>query len=398
MISTNEQEVILTDEQEKALKIILNKHKNHEKYVTICGYAGVGKSTLVKFAVKALDVAEDRVAYACFCGKAAEVLRKKGNKNAMTLHRLLYDSRPKKGGGFYRTPKSHLEYDIVIVDEISLAPRSMIELLLSHKVFCIFIGDSFQLPQIDKNEAHDYLNHPDVFLSKIMRQAEESEIIRLTMKIRNKEPILYSKGNEVLILPKEEFSTSHLLWADSVICGTNATRHSLNQQMRELHGFSGELQEGEKVICKRNYWEDLDENGDALVNGTIGKISNISEDYITIPGYIENDRHRIPILRGDIISETDGTFMSVNIDKDFLINEAPCVEWRVAYQMGKARLGDLLPRQITYGYSLTAHASQGSEWDKVLVVEERFPYDKTEHARWLYTAATRASEKLVIVR
>ena len=179
--------MILTNEQEKALKIILEKYKNHEKYITICGFAGVGKSTLVRFAIEALDVDQDRVAYACYTGKAAEVLRRKGNKNAMTLHRLLYDSIPRPGGGFFRKPKMSLDYDIVVIDEISLAPKSMIDMLLKHNVFCIFIGDNFQLPQIDKNEAHDYLNHPDIFLSTIMRQATESEIIQLTMKIRNGE-------------------------------------------------------------------------------------------------------------------------------------------------------------------------------------------------------------------
>jgi ATP-dependent exoDNAse (exonuclease V) alpha subunit len=57
-----------------------------------------------------------------------------------------------------------------------------------------------------------------------------------------------------------------------------------------------------------------------------------------------------------------------------------------------------VPKKFDYGYAITAHKSQGSEWLKVLVVEEKFPFDKLEHARWLYTAATRASEKLVIVR
>ena len=206
--------MILTNEQEKALKIILEKYKNHEKYVTICGFAGVGKSTLVKFAIEALDVDQDRVTYACYTGKAAEVLRRKGNKNAMTLHRLLYDSIPRPGGGFFRKPKMSLEYDIVVVDEISLAPKSMIDMLLKHKVFCIFIGDSFQLPQIDKTEAHDYLEHPDIFLSTIMRQAAESEIIGLTMKVRNQEDIDFCEGKEVIIAPKASLVTGHYTWAD----------------------------------------------------------------------------------------------------------------------------------------------------------------------------------------
>lgn len=392
--------MILTNEQEQALKTIITKYKNHEKYVTVCGYAGVGKSTLVKFAIEALDVAEDKVAYACFCGKAAEVLRRKGNKNAMTLHKLLYDSIPRRGGGFFRKPKIKLEYDIVVVDEISLAPKSMLDMLLKHKVFCIFIGDNFQLPQIDKNEAHNFLDNSDVFLSTVMRQAAESEIIQLTMKIRQGEDINYFQGQEVQILPHTQLNTGMLLWADQILTATNVKRHNINQEMRKLLGYNSLLCNNEKIVVKRNYWDDCNEDGDALVNGTVGTITNIYDSFIKLPLNIKIQNHTIPTICGDITPEFGASFKNINLDKNFLIKEEPCVDWRVSYQVGKMKnkIGDILPKQITYGYALTCHAAQGSEWDKVLVLEENFPFDKTEHARWLYTACTRASEKLVLVR
>ena len=131
----------LTIKQEQGLKTILSRYKNNEKYTVISGYAGTGKSTLIKFAIEALDVEKSKVAYACFTGKAAEVLRKKGNSNAITLHKLLYDHYPKIGGGFYRKPKSQLDYDIVVVDEVSMVPKSMIDLLFKHRVYVIFLGD-----------------------------------------------------------------------------------------------------------------------------------------------------------------------------------------------------------------------------------------------------------------
>ena len=392
--------MILTNDQEKALKIILTKYKNREKYVTICGYAGVGKSTLVKFAVEALGVDKNKIAYATFCGKAAEVLRKKGNPNAMTLHRLLYDSIPKKGGGFFRKPKTSLEYDIVVVDEISLAPKSMLEMLLKHNVFCIFIGDNFQLPQIDKSEIHTFLDNPDIFLSTIMRQAAESEIIQLTMKIREGKDLGYFQGKEVQILPYSQLNTGMLLWADQILTATNAKRHSINQQVRQLLGFQGELCEKEKIVVKRNYWDDCNADGDALVNGTVGIIKNIYDCFIVIPNFIKTPNHTIYTLNGDIVPEVGSSFDNISIDKNFLLEETPCVDWKVSYQLGKIKykIGDILPKQITYGYALTCHAAQGSEWNNVLVLEESFPFDKIEHARWLYTACTRASEKLVLLR
>ena len=390
----------LTKKQEEGLKIAVARHKNREKYTVISGYAGTGKSTLVRFIIDALDVDEDKVAYATYTGKAAEVLRKKGNPNAMTLHRLLYDSIPRQGGGFIRIPKKQLDYDIVVVDEVSMVPKTMVDMLLAHRVYILFLGDPGQLPQIDKKEAHNLLDHPHVFLDEVMRQAAESEIIQLTMKIRNGEDIPFMHGKEVIVVPKAELVTGHLTWADIIICATNKTRHNMNRQKRELLGYSGILQTGERIIVKRNYWEDCDEDGNALVNGTVGTVANPYESFVRIPSYVKNDRRDLPLI-GCIFTPDGGkSFDTFEIDKDYLLKEEPCVDWRVSYQLGKLKpkIGDILPKQATYGYALTCHAAQGSEFDKVLVIEESFPFDKVEHQRWLYTAATRAAEKLVLVR
>ena len=340
--------------------------------------------------------------YATYTGKAAEVLRKKGNKNAMTLHRLLYNSIPKQGGGFFRKPKLYLGYSIIVVDECSMVPKSMIDMLLKHRVFVIFLGDPCQLPMIDKNENHDLLEHPHIFLDEIMRQAAESEIIQLTMKIRNGENIPYMQGKEVIIAPREELVTGHLIWADAVLCSTNATRHVLNNQIRELLGFDKDilLNENEKILIKRNYWENCNEDGDALVNGTIGTVKNSFDSFIMLPKRIKNDRHKIPTIMADFLPEGGKSFGTINFDKDFLINEEPCVDWRVAYQVNRMRktIGDILPRHATYGYALTAWVAEGSEWDNVVVIEEAFPFNKEEHRKFLYTSATRASKKLVLIK
>ena len=390
----------LTPKQQEGLKIALERHKANEKYTVIAGFAGTGKSTLVKFIIDALDVDQNKVAYATYTGKAAEVLRKKGNPNAMTLHKLLYDSIPRQGGGFIRIPKKMLEYKIIVVDEVSMVPKSMVDMLLNHRVYVIFLGDPFQLPQIDKKETHTLLDKPHIFLDQVMRQAAESEIIQLTMKIRNGEDIPFMHGKEVIVVPKAELVTGHLTWADIIICATNKTRHNMNRQKRELLGYSGILQTGERIIIKRNYWEDCDEDGNALVNGTVGTVTNPYESFVRIPSYVKNDRRDLPLI-GCIFTPDGGkSFDTFEIDKDYLLKEEPCVDWRVSYQLGKLKpkIGDILPKQATYGYALTCHAAQGSEFDKVLVIEESFPFDKTEHQRWLYTAATRAAEKLVLVR
>ena len=391
----------LTEKQEKGLETILTRYNLGLKYTTISGYAGTGKSTLVKFAIAALGVREDRVAYATFTGKAAEVLRKKGNTGACTLHKLLYDHFPKPGGGFIRKPKTSLDYDVVVVDEVSMAPKSMIDMLLSHRVYVIFLGDPFQLPQINKDESHDILGNAHIFLDEVMRQAAESEIIQISMKIRNGESIDFMKGKEVIIIPKSELVEGHLTWADQILCGTNVTRENINRQMREIYGFSGLPQDGEKMICLRNYWDDCADNGDALVNGTTGILRNPFETFRMIPNYIPIDNHRMDVVQGDFVTSDGSTFNSVEMDKKLLIDGVKCItDGKILFRLGKLKnkIGDIVPREFAFGYAITTHKAQGSEWDKVLVIEEKFPFPKEEHARWLYTAVTRASERLVLVR
>ena len=385
--------MILTNKQEEGLKIGLERYKNKEKYVTIAGYAGTGKSTLVKFLISALDIDKEKVAYATFTGKAAEVLRRKGNDEACTLHKLLYDHVPEITGGFIRKPKTSLNYKVVVVDEVSMVPKSIIELLIKHNVFIIFLGDPFQLSVLDKNESHNILDKPHVFLDEIMRQAEESEIIRMTMKIRAGEEIECFNGTEAIVIPKNELVIGHLTWADQIITATNAARNSVNKQMREVLGYSGNPQDGEKMICLRNYWDDYGKNGASLVNGMTGIVKNSFESFIRIPYAINTPKRKIETI--DCVFESDDDiFTSVSMDKHMIETGEYSLDWKTAYQMNKMRRPT--PKEFAYGYAITCHKAQGSEWDKVLVLEENFPFDKQEHAKWLYTACTRAVNKLVL--
>lgn len=393
--------MILTKKQEEGLKIALERHANMERYTVISGYAGTGKSTLVRFIIEALGVDEKRVAYAAFTGKAAEVLRKKGNKNACTLHKLLYDHFPKPAGGFFRKPKPKIDYDVVVVDEVSMAPKTLMELLLKHKCYVICLGDPFQIPPIDKDEDNHLLDRPHIFLDEVMRQAQESEIIRLTMDIRTGKDIPFcDKGKEVLVLPRQELTTGMLTWADQVLVGTNATRLAINNQMRSLYGFEGGPQEGEKVICLRNYWDEVSENeGDPLVNGTIGYLKNGFKTFREIPRWIKNAPDSFDVWQANFIVGED-YFPSTEIDYNMLLTGEKCCDWRLSYQLGKlkAKLGEIVPKEFAFAYAITVHKAQGSEWPNVLLLEERFPFDPLEHARHLYTGATRAEDKLVLVR
>lgn len=393
--------MILNKGQEQGLKIAIERHRQGCKFTTIAGYAGTGKSTLVRYIIDALDIEEDRVCHCAFTGKAAEVLKKKGNKNVATLHRLLYEHIPRPAGGFFRKPKPFIDYDVIVVDEVSMAPKSLMELLFKHQVYVICLGDPFQLPPIDKDEDNHLLDNPHIFLDEIMRQEEDSEIIQLTMKIRNQEPIDYFNGNEVKIIPYSDLNTGVLQWGDQILTATNAKRQAINNQMRALQGRTGEPVDGDKIICLRNYWDDSSLNGDALINGTIGILQNSFQTWREIPRFVQSNIRKFDVLVGDlVIPETNDVYQMTEMDRQMIITGEKCCDWRLSYKLGKLRpkYGEIVPKEFTYAYAITTHKSQGSEWPKVVVLEEKFPFDKVEHARWLYTACTRSSEKLVLVR
>ena len=389
--------MILTAKQEEGLKIAVQRYKDREAWTCIAGYAGTGKSTLVKFIVAALDIPEEYVCYIAYTGKAAKVLREKGCPNAMTAHRLLYQSFPRADGTFYHKIKRPLDspYKLIIVDEISMLPKEIWDLLLSHKIHVICLGDPFQLPPI--GEDNQVLYNPHIFLDEIMRQAQESEIIRLTMDIRNGKSLIPFKGNEVQVIDQKDIIGGMYGWADQIIVAKNATRRNINSQMRHmLFNVDDDIPvEGDKIICLRNDWETVTEAGDVLVNGTIGTINNIRYNryhpYLNpmmIADFVSDDYTELDIR----ISPLDVSFRDLNIDYKLLTTGEPTVTEKNFRRFPK----QFKPLTFDYGYCITCHKAQGSEYDKVLVLEEFLKGN--DHDRWLYTAATRAKEKLVIVR
>lgn len=387
----------LNKKQEEGLKIAVSRYNEGMPWTCIAGYAGTGKSTLIKFIIAALDIDEDDVCYVAYTGKAAKVLKDKGCPNAMTTHRLLYQSVPRNDGTFYHKIKRPLEhyYKLIVVDEISMLPKEMWDLLLSHKIHAICLGDPFQLPPI--GEDNGVLAKPHIFLDEIMRQAQESEIIRLTMDIREGKPLELFKGNEVQVIDQKDIVGGMYGWADQIIVAKNLTRRTINNQMRKMIFNSDDTapQIGDRIICLRNDWENPSAAGDVMVNGTTGVISNIK--------LINNHPFLHPMMLADFLpddytdmdvefSPVDLYFRNVNMDYKLLSTG----EETVTKENFKTFPKVCRPQTFDYAYAITCHKSQGSEYDKVLVFEEYLKGG--DHARWLYTAATRAKKKLVLVR
>ena len=292
-----------------------------------------------------------------------------------------------------------IEYKVIIVDEVSMVPKQLMDLLFTHPVYVICLGDPFQLPPIDKNSDNGLLARPHVFLDEIMRQAAESEIIQLATKIRHQENFSADMftGKEVKIFNQNELNTGMLMWGDQVLVATNATRVKFNQAMRDQLGHGDKPEDGDKVICLRNYWDDLSDAGNPLVNGTIGYLKNSFENFLQMPYWCS--RREVPTIIANFISETDEDYGTFNMDKKLILQGEKTLDWKIEYRLNRSvKTQHLVPYEFTYGYAITGHKAQGSQWENIVIYEEKFPFAQEEHARWLYTCVTRASEKVVLLR
>lgn len=416
----------LTNKQEEGLKIAVERYKVGMPYTCISGYAGSGKSTLVKFIVAALNIPDEKVAYVAYTGKAANVLKNKGCPNATTAHKLIYYPRQLPNGSFVFKPKPFLvnenneRYKLIVVDEVSMLPADMWFLLLSYGIYILATGDPGQLGPIQKDGDEDQCNHvldsPHVFLDEIMRQAQESAIIRLSMHIREGKDFrtFPTVSGEVRIIPSrwnfpDENDTC--LQASQIICGTNARRIDLNSKIRSLKGYGPEPTIEDKIIGLTNHWDCVSIQGNALTNGAIGNIVEYE------PKKLQTYPERLKIkptelMYTNMFTEDEDIFDNLPIDYQCLKTGKPSLTPREEYQlrgyiksmMLKGTPEDLkrlpaMPYQFNYGYAITCWKAQGSEWPYVLGYDATWLLKKSkeEYTRYMYTLVTRASKAVILV-
>lgn len=390
--------MILTAKQQEGLRIAIQRFKDKEPYTCIAGYAGTGKSTLVSHIISALGIPPICVGYIAFTGKAASVLQHKGCEGAMTAHKLLYYANKTSSGRFVFKPRTSLEfpYRLLVVDEVSMLPAEMWQLLLRHRVHVLALGDPFQLPPVRDKDDNHVLDHPHIFLDEIMRQAADSEIIQLSMTIREQRPIQFYKGKDIQVIRQSDLVSGMYTWADQILVGTNGTRAAVNQAVRSMLGKGPVPEEGDKVICLNNEWDTIDVTGStSLVNGTTGFLKDIKYEDMRFKSL--RGQPKFPIMRASMQTIDGEIFDDLIIDQKAMLTGDKTLTPAQEYTVHKRGV-DPLPVEFNYGYAITTHKAQGSQWNNILVFEEGFPYNKVEHARWLYTAVTRAASKLILVR
>lgn len=388
-------------QQDKALKLCSAwlKDADGPQVFYLAGYAGTGKTTL------ALHLAEDisgTILYAAYTGKAASVMRKSGCHGAKTIHQLIYTPLVNSDKHLVKLneelkhlmaiePKPHgvrqrlvavrraikeaeedvgklkfglKEYSdlnsasLVVIDEISMVNQRMMEDLCSFGVRILVLGDPAQLPPVKGGGA--FTNRtPDMLLTEIHRQAADNPIIRLATDVREGRSLVL--GDYGLAKVVSKIDPADALLADQILCGRNQKRKAINKRIRDLKGLSGfELPtNGEKIVCLRN------NHDKGLLNGTIW---SVTEDY-----------------QGGVlaIEDEDGYKQGVPICEEAFIDE------------------DTMPRfpngeVFTWGYCLTVHKSQGSQWQNVMLFDDWT--HRGSRKEWLYTGITRAQERLTIVQ
>jgi exodeoxyribonuclease V len=365
----------LSTEQEAAVEAIgewlEGPGKNWRQPVfRLFGPAGSGKTTLVRAVIERHDDA----LLAAFAGKAAYVLGQRVGSPAQTLHSLIYYPAqcpgPKGAATLcsHRKDGPHVSFTVnhgsplesaefLIVDECSMVDGLLGQDVLSFGKPVLALGDPFQLPP---PEGCGFFTNaePDVLLTEIHRQEEGGEVLDLATAIRtgqdySESPCLADDHTVI-----EEFEM------DVAICGTNRTRTRMNRFVRGGKGYLAELPEpGEKVVCLQN---------SATLNLLNGQMLDVVES-------VPKDGHNYTAYLRDPLTERRYTVPATSTD---LHRESPSIP----YTPELARL--------TFGYAMTCHKAQGSEWDRVLVIDE-WKWENRE--RWLYTAVTRASEQVRVV-
>jgi len=358
-------------QQDQAIKAVSRWLRDRDSQVFyLAGFAGTGKTTLAK--TLASDV-KGQVLYGAFTGKAALVLRRKGCSNASTIHSMIY--KVKEGETwqprFALNPSSDVrDAKLVIIDECSMVGEELGRDLLSFGTKVLVLGDPAQLPPV-KGEGFFTARQPDFMLTDVHRQAAENPIIRMSMTVREGGRLSFGDYGVSRVIPRDRVEQSDVMDADIVLCGKNRSRRSYNARIRTLLGRDDPLPvPQDRLVCLKNDREKK------LLNGGLWEAVTVKRKNSTML--------RMTVRSDDAV---DSKPTDVEVLSEFFTGDEKQIPW-------EATRGT---QQLTFGYALTVHKSQGSQWDDVYVFDESdaFRENRKEH---LYTAITRAAERVTIVQ
>jgi exodeoxyribonuclease-5 len=360
-------------QQDEALQAVSRwlKDEPEKQVFRLFGWAGTGKSTLARHLAQGVKT----VKYAAFTGKAAQVMRKYGARGASTIHSLIYSLVSEKDGEprfVLDTESDAAKADLIVIDEVSMVDETLGRDLLSFGTKVLVLGDPFQLPPV-QGAGFFTAEEPDFMLTEIHRQAADNPIIRMSMEIREGGDLEYGRYGESLVIPRADVDRGAVLEADQVLAGRNRTRVAYNDRLRELKGMPRhEPVDGDRLVCLKNNPKKRLLNGQIWIAHGVKKRSG--DRYSML---LEPDE---PNATGKAIEAKAMTHAA------FFSGEEDTLSWPERRQFD----------EFTFGYCLTVHKAQGSQWDDVYLFDESFVF-REERRRWLYTGITRASERITVV-
>ncbi len=369
-------------QQDEALKAVSQWLKGgRSQLFRLFGYAGTGKTTLARHFAENVD---GEVVFAAFTGKAAQVLRSKGATNAKTIHSLIYRPRGEEEVEDEETGKTSIapmfainrqspvaKAALIIVDECSMVDEALGKDLMSFGTPILVLGDPGQLPPVPAAATSPIRTgfSPDGYPSPgegqpyhPARHAGARGQGDHARRLRHRPGHLQGAGD-----------TASGAGADQVLVGTNRTRRRYNQRLRELKGFTSEYpQSGDKLVCLRN------DPAKGLLNGSLWQVMSSSKETVK-PG--------INLMIRPEDDDMDRGAAKIKLLKAAVEDVEGEIPWSTRKRYD----------EFDYGYALTVHKAQGSQWNNVVLFDESWAFRDTRE-RWLYTAITRAAERLTIVR
>jgi ATP-dependent exoDNAse (exonuclease V) alpha subunit len=437
------------------IAIFITNGKNDELFL-LKGYAGTGKTTVISTIVNNLIEVQKKYVLLAPTGRAAKVISNYSNKSAFTIHKKIYFPKKGKSGGVNFTLQQNKHTNtIFIVDESSMISDvnsesklyengSLLDDLMSYiysgkNCKLILIGDVAQLPPVNLDispalnvntlELNYNKNVQSIELDEVMRQEENSGILFNATELREllKESFLTefkfkTKGFKDIIRLTDGYDIQDAIQSaysnfsiedTAFIVRSNKRANQYNQQIRSrILDKESELSTGDfLMVVKNNYfWLKDSDNADFIANGDIVEV-------LEIFGFMELYGFKFAKVKIRMIDYPDQKPLETIVILDTLTSESPSLTYEQSNQLylevmldysnetsnykkfQKVKENEFFNAlQVKFSYAITCHKSQGGQWNTVFIEQPYLPDGITvDYVRWLYTAITRAKDKLFLI-